>query len=329
MKVLGLSFGRRDQNCDICVKQALLGAQEAGAEITFINTMGLKITHCTGCGACDRRREKGGPSRCVIRDDFAFLEDAILEADGIILAAPVYVLGPTGQYKNLLDRMGPSHDRAVMEDVQEQRIAAGKTGEELLDPRLFKDRFIGYISVGGARTPHWVSMGLPNMHLFGFSMQMTPVDQLNVYGMGDRVKPFFDDALMAGLTAMGHHVAGSIGRDRFEVPWQGKHAGTCPICHNDLLTVKTGTTVECPICGMAGKLSIVDDQIVVDFPPEQQAMSRLRPGGVADHHAEIDSFKPHVIEVLAQRGAEIPGFMARYEGIPEARREDFVENMKQ
>lgn len=329
MKVLGLSFGRKDQNCDICVKQALLGAQAAGAEVSFINTMNLKIGHCTGCGACDKRREKGGPSRCVIRDDFPFVEDAVLEADAIIVAAPVYVLGPVGQYKNLVDRLGPSHDRAQMERVQAERIAAGKTGEELLDPRLFKDRFLGYISVGGARTENWTSMGLPNMHLFTFSMQMTPVDHINVYGMGDRVKPFFDEQLTADLTAMGEHVVKAIGQNRYEVPWMGKTKGTCPLCHNDLLTIKTGTTVECPICGMAGKLSIVDDQIVVDFPPEQIAQARLRPQGVADHQAEIASFGPHVMEVLAERGHEIPDFMARYADIPVLDPKNFVENMKQ
>ncbi len=329
MKVLGLSFGRKDQNCDICVKQALLGAQAAGAEVMFLNTMHLKITHCTGCGACDKRREKGGPSRCVIKDDFAFVENAILEADGIILAAPVYVLGPTGQFKNLVDRMGPSHDRAQMEDVQAQRIAAGKSGEELLDPRLFKDRFLGYISVGGARTENWTSMGLPNMHLFGFSMQMTPVDQINVYDMGDRVKPFFDPALTADLTAMGEHVAKAIGQNRYEVPWMGKSQGHCPLCHNDLVTLKGGTTVECPICGMAGTLEIVDGEIRVQYSPEQINQARLRPQGVLDHHLEINSFGPHVMEVIVQRGAEIPGFMAQYDGIPVLDPKDFVENMKQ
>ena len=126
MKVLGLSFGRKGKNCDILVKEALFGAQAKGAEISFINMMNLKIGHCTGCGACDKRRENGGPSRCVIKDDFPFVEDAILEADAIVIAAPVYVLAPIGQYKNLVDRLGPSHDRSVMEKVNKERMAAGK-----------------------------------------------------------------------------------------------------------------------------------------------------------------------------------------------------------
>jgi len=329
MKVLGLSFGRKNRNCDILVKEALLGAKEAGAEIYFLNMVDKKIGHCTGCEACDRRRENGGPSRCVIKDDFPFVENAILEADAIILAAPVYVLGPVGQLKNLIDRMGPSHDRAQMQRENAKRIAQGKSGEELLDPRLFKDRFLGLISVGGARTEHWTSMGLPNMHLFPFSMQMTVVDHYNAYDMGDIVNPLFDDALLARMHRMGKSVTEAIGTPRLEVEWKGDRPGVCPLCHNDIITVKTGTTVECPICGMAGTLSIVDGQIKVDFPTEQIERSRMRQGGVDDHMDEIASFKPVVEEKLKKYGHLIPEKMKRFDGIPELDKKDFVENMKQ
>ena len=51
MKILGLSFGRKNRNSDILVKEALLGAKEAGAEIAFLNMMDKQIGHCTGCAA--------------------------------------------------------------------------------------------------------------------------------------------------------------------------------------------------------------------------------------------------------------------------------------
>lgn len=329
MKILGLSFGRKNRNSDILVKEALLGAKEAGAEIAFLNMMDKQIGHCTGCAACDRRREKGGPSRCIIKDDFPFVEDAILEADGIIVAAPVYVLGPIGQYKNLVDRMGPSHDRSQMERENAKRIAQGKTGEELLDPRLFKDRFLGMISVGGARTENWTSMGLPNMHLFSFSMQMNVVDHYNAYRMGDIVNPLFDDELLARMRQMGRSVAESIGTPRLEAEWKGDKPGICPLCHNDLLTIKTGTTVECPICGMEGTLSIEDGQIKATFTEEQIERSRQRQGGVDDHMDEIASFGPIVQAKLTESGHLLPEKMKRFDGIRELDKKDFVENMKQ
>ena len=41
MKILGLSFGKKNANCDILTKEALYGAREAypDAEIKFINSL--------------------------------------------------------------------------------------------------------------------------------------------------------------------------------------------------------------------------------------------------------------------------------------------------
>ena len=45
MKILGLSFGKKNANCDILAKEALYGARAAyqDAEIKFINTQRLNI----------------------------------------------------------------------------------------------------------------------------------------------------------------------------------------------------------------------------------------------------------------------------------------------
>mgnify|MGYP002623909674 CR=1 FL=1 len=55
MNILGLSFGKKNANCDIVCKEALYGAREAfpDADIRFINTQRLKIDRCLGCGACE------------------------------------------------------------------------------------------------------------------------------------------------------------------------------------------------------------------------------------------------------------------------------------
>ncbi len=81
---------------------ALQAAQDDGAEVELINTINLNIGRCIGCGACSRNsREKGQQIRCVIQDDYPMVLEAILDADSIIVAAPVYFLRPTGQLKNL------------------------------------------------------------------------------------------------------------------------------------------------------------------------------------------------------------------------------------
>lgn len=317
MKVLALSFGRVMKNCDILAKEALMGAEVLGAQVKFLNMMDKKITHCTGCGACDKVRESGGVSRCVIKDDFPMVEENILEADCIIVVAPVYVLAVTGQYKNLCDRLGPSHDRSVMIDENNKRLSEGKSGAELLDPRLFRDRYVGFISVGGATTEHWTSLGLPSMHLLTFSMQMTVVDQYNAYGMGARVHPVFDATLLKRVNSLGANIVNAYGKNRDEIVWHGED-GICPVCHNKLLTINQTTTVECPICGMYGVLSIVDgDKIKVNFSKEQIEMSRLRLGGVADHHRELQEIMRGVHSKLATDGNKIGGLVSKYIGYGE------------
>lgn len=110
MKILGLSFGKVMGNTDILVKEALYGAKEAApnAQIRFINTNKLHIGRCIGCGACSMALEKGKDNDCIIKDDFQMVEDAVRDADCLIVGAPVYVLQPVGQFKDLLTVFLPS-----------------------------------------------------------------------------------------------------------------------------------------------------------------------------------------------------------------------------
>lgn len=102
MKILGISFGRKLHNCDIVTIHALMAAFAAGADVKFINTMDMEIGHCTGCGVCSALRDKGKQIRCILKDDYLTLENEILDADGVIVAAPVYSIAPTGQLKTIL-----------------------------------------------------------------------------------------------------------------------------------------------------------------------------------------------------------------------------------
>lgn len=53
MKILGLSGGTPNGSNDAMCKEALMGAQECGAEVEFINLNQLEIKHCTGLqGLC-------------------------------------------------------------------------------------------------------------------------------------------------------------------------------------------------------------------------------------------------------------------------------------
>ena len=141
MKVLGISFGRKNQRSDVLVKEALFAAKAAGADVQFINTVALNIGHCRACDYCSRQRDKGEVEiHCCMKDDYHILEEACLEADGIIIAAPVYAVGIVGQFKNFVDRFGPSHDRAALIEENKKRIAEG-SGLPLHDVNMFINQF--------------------------------------------------------------------------------------------------------------------------------------------------------------------------------------------
>jgi len=266
------------------VKQALRGAEEAGAEVKFLRTIDLRVDHCNGCGACSSGMRAGKQIKCNIRDDYFIIEEAVLDADAIVVAAPVYALGPTGQYKNFLDRFGPAHDRMAIEAEQEKR---DKEGKELLDSRYFKRRFIGYISVGGASTQNWVSYGLAGMHLLGFPTWMKPVGHIDAYNMGHTGNPVLDKDLMDNAFKLGKHTATATLKQNFDnVSWYGDE-GICPVCHLNHISVTGTTAVECPLCGITGKLVVNGNEVRIEFPLEQQARARYQRAGLLEHYEEI------------------------------------------
>jgi multimeric flavodoxin WrbA len=291
MKVLGISFGRKNKNCDVMVKHALFAAKKAGADVRFINTIGMKIGHCIACDYHGKAIAAGEVfPKCPLKDDYQILEDAVWDADGIIIGAPVYAVGPVGQFKNLVDRFGPFHDRALLIEENKKRKAAGKPE---LDARFFKDRYIGYISTGGASTHNWVSMGLPTLALFTFSTCMKAVGHVDAYKMGPTGHPLLDRNLMDTCSDLGAAIAASIGKpyDRINT-WIGKQ-GVCPVCHNSLIDLDgtgDGARVECPVCGIWGDVTINNGKLEVKFSDAEKARARSTLVGVYEHYNEIHGF---------------------------------------
>jgi multimeric flavodoxin WrbA/putative sterol carrier protein len=71
---------------------------QEGFHLEVISLCEKEIEYCTGCGFCI---EKG---KCWIQDDHAATVQRLLEADGVILASPVYFFHVTAQMKTFLDR---------------------------------------------------------------------------------------------------------------------------------------------------------------------------------------------------------------------------------
>ena len=296
MVILGVSFGRRNSNTDILVKEALFGAREAApeAEIKFINTVNMNIGRCRGCGACSMALEKGkNDNVCIFKDDFQALEDEIRRADCLVVGAPVYTLQPVGQFKDFVDRFSCRHDVSAVTWVLDKR----RTGELPGDPDGFpmerlKKRTVSFISVGGATTDNWTSMGTPSLHLFSFSAMMRVMGNYNAHRMGTTANPYLDDKLIADMHEMGRRTVLGYQDDSVEFfQPEGKPAGVCPVCHQRQVTILPGTTkVECPVCGIEGELRIEDGAVKVEFSEAQQKRARGTFAGLREHTTEIQGF---------------------------------------
>lgn len=295
MNILGISFGKKNANTDILVKEALFGCREAApdAEIRFVNTCNLNIGRCRGCGACSTQLEKGKDNVCIFKDDFQALEEEVRWADAIVLGAPVYVLQPVGQFKDFVDRFSCRHDYSAITYVLDGR----RTGKFPGDPDEYpmerlKKRTVSYVSVGGASTENWTSMGTATLHLFGFPPMMKVMGNYNANAMGLIGNPYIDPELIENMHEMGRRTVKGYYDDSVEFfQPANKPEGVCPVCHQRMITIMPKSTkVECPVCGIEGQLRIENDEIKVDFSEEQQNRARGTFKGLREHTVEIQGF---------------------------------------
>jgi len=105
MKILGIvGSPRKGSSTDLLVGMVLQGAVSKGAAVEKINITDLNLAFCTGCMECRQH----GVCRITKEDsddDLAMIVDKIAEADGLVLASPVYIRYVPGQFKNLFDRL--------------------------------------------------------------------------------------------------------------------------------------------------------------------------------------------------------------------------------
>lgn len=89
---------RRQGNTAALLQQAAAGARSAGARVTEIMLRDLKMSPCLEIYGC----KKNG--RCVIKDDFQQVHDQLEQAQGIMLASPIFYYTVSAHLKILMDR---------------------------------------------------------------------------------------------------------------------------------------------------------------------------------------------------------------------------------
>jgi len=101
MNVLVLhGSARRGRDTDTLAEAFLQGMRETGQhEETHFIPIDMNIAHCRACEQCI------GEQLCVIQDDMQQVYPALLEADVVVLATPMFWGYMTSQLKTLFDRL--------------------------------------------------------------------------------------------------------------------------------------------------------------------------------------------------------------------------------
>jgi multimeric flavodoxin WrbA len=99
LKVLGISASPRvDGSSDLLLRQALAGAESAGASIEYIGLRDFRIAPCDESNACY------ATGKCRIQDDYQLVLQKMLDADRLIFATPIFFMTVCAQAKLLIDR---------------------------------------------------------------------------------------------------------------------------------------------------------------------------------------------------------------------------------
>lgn len=280
-KIVAFSAGRRHGNTEMYIKTALKEANQMGVETELIRLHDCDLRPCKACP--NMPCIPHGAGGCIIKDDGAWLMEKFLESDGYILGAPVWSLSPCGVVTDFRDRIfGPKMDVAMW--AQMGGSPEWVHGRDMHRPGAL-------ISVGGALTENWTSLGLATLYTTTFSAQTNVIDHLNIHAVADPGEAFTREDYLLRARYLGQNLAYAVLHP--EVDWTKKFLGetpeeeACPGCHNSLIIAKPGTShVECAICGRKGTLSLDNGKIRYEWP--QDNGDRLTVLGKFKHCREIE-----------------------------------------
>jgi multimeric flavodoxin WrbA len=251
MKILGLNGSERKLgNTEILLKEALMGAEEEGAQVEMLRLTDFRVLPCDGLAPC-----VFGNTGCNLKDDFSFIVDKIFESDGLVLGTPCYILESTAVVKQLIDRVFSINFRSK---------ARGKPAAII----------VPYATRGW--TPY--AFIQPNILLLFLGMEV--IDRALIHTQAINEVVLYDKAL-AKAREMGKEVARAVKTG--DTSYRGE-PGICPICQDRVLRIlRDDETVECGVCGIRGKMLIERGKIRVCFDKDQILNHRFTAENIYRH----------------------------------------------
>jgi multimeric flavodoxin WrbA len=286
-KVLAVTAGRKYGNSEILAKEVLMVAEESGAEVNMINLHDYDIRTCTGCESCTMKMGKGERPECIYKgkDDMDRIMEKFLQADGIVISVPSFVLQPQGIYKVFIDRWLP-YEVALL-------IKAG-----VLDK--MPERVSVIITVGGA-TQNWMTLTLPALQMSMFMQSIKVVDQMMATRCARPGQVLLYPEFTERAGKLGSNLVEAMKTPYNKVKWLGEESW-CPICHSNLMNKGmphwdgTSYEIECAMCGAGGSLRIEDGDARFVVAEDGLKHCRIFTEGRFNHLLEIMETHKHAFQ---------------------------------
>jgi hypothetical protein len=248
-----------------------------------VRLLDLDIGYCTGCNACVEGLLSGkGKGECVIKDDFQWLSEQMLQSDGVIVSIPIFEKTVPGYFKTLCDRGGPGMDAALRMKAMELGEKNNRSPEKMPDPRTFKKRLVSFIAHGGS---DWNQTVMPVMMHFAIPLNMEIIDQILIPWNRQKL---LDPKVVDRLRESGGHMFRSLNNRHEKANYIGLD-GHCPICHNNVFRLgKKATETCCGLCGVTGTLEVDHrGNVKVAFKPEVLKKSHVLMAGKLKHLQDL------------------------------------------
>ncbi|WP_425247610.1 flavodoxin family protein [Streptomyces sp. NEAU-NA10] len=106
LKILAINGSERDGNTADVLRHAAEVAARRGVEFETVDLRSIRMDRCGPCGDCNHRT-----TVCAMKDDVAGVVARMIEADGIVFAAPVHGFGTASLMQTFIERAGVGYLR--------------------------------------------------------------------------------------------------------------------------------------------------------------------------------------------------------------------------
>lgn len=269
MHILGLCNGSINGNSEILLKAALTAAinEDPNTTVSWMHVPSVAIPRHHKPLKVDTTiipdRNDAGKKRqdATEPDDREAAFNAIMDADALIIATPVYSHQPPGTLKALADAiLGPYADVSDAHRIKALQESGDPEAQNTqIDLRELRPRVAGFIAVAGSGPafPEQWTMALPTMHSVVYPLHSRVVDQIILPGFANAGSVLLDpENAIARAETLGRRVASQMGQPLEKAKYLGtEEPGSCPYCHQLKIEFRQANHVVCIVCGANGILT--------------------------------------------------------------------------